>query len=220
MKKTLIALMALAGIACGASTIDAQWVTAPATAGDFYAGAWTFTFTLDETYTIADSGYILGAWWSPSPNSSGVGSNAIYLTETEGVLTLNVGRGGLNNTDLDKTTKFTQFNDGNASDYVVRSEAIERGVTYTLPATLTKADSDKSGMLTISDNIGGTWTAETGDTAWYKNNMSGANSGASQSMAYGVNSGVAVVTPSIPEPATATLSLLALAGLCARRRRA
>ena len=217
MKKTLIALMALAGVACGASTIDAQWVTAPATAGDFYAGAWTFTFTLDETYTIADSGYILGAWWSPKPSQDNVGSNAIYLTETEGVLTLKVGRGSLNNTDLDKTTTFTQFNDG-SSDYVVRSEAIERGVTYTLTATLTKKDSDKVGMLTISDNIGGTWTAETGDTAWYKNNMSGAGgNGANQSMDYGVNSGVAVV---IPEPATATLSLLALAGLCARRRRA
>ena len=31
--------------------------------------------------------------------------------------------------------------------------------------------------------------------------------------------GISTVTPSIPEPATATLSLLALAGLAARRRR-
>ena len=220
MKKTLIALMALAGIACGATTIDAKWDVAPTTAGDFYAGAWTFTFTLDEAYTIENSGAVLGAWWAPGAYSGdhGVGSNAIYLTKgTNGALTLTVGRGKLNDVDFDKDTTFSLYNDTTASDYVVRS-GIQKGVTYTLTATLTEVtgqNNAKSGMLTITDNQGGTWTAETGDTAWYKNNMAGGGSDAiNVTMAYGVNAGVLV-----PEPTTATLSLLALAGLAARRRR-
>ena len=221
MKKTIIALIAISCVVGSANaeqyTLATEWVTAPTTAGDFYAGAWTFTFTLDESYTIANSGSVLGAWWAPGAyGSNGVGSNAIYLTENNGVLTLSVGRGALNNTKLDNTTTFTLYNDG-ANDYVTRVGAIQKGVTYTLTASLTTADSGKTGLLEISDNLSGSWITETGTGTNYKNNMAGAGgNGQNVTMSYGAN--VGVVAP-IPEPTTATLSLLALAGLAARRRR-
>ena len=54
MKKTLIALMTLAGIACGATTIDAEFTTAPSTEGDKSgSGEGTPTPTPDATGTNA-----------------------------------------------------------------------------------------------------------------------------------------------------------------------
>ena len=64
-----------------------------------------------------------------------------------------------------------------------------------------------------------TWEGqtETLETLTYAGNMVCGN--ASQFMNYAQNNGVEVPAPTVPEPTTATLSLLALAGLAARRRR-
>ena len=207
--------MVLAGVACGATTIDAVWTSAPTTAGDFYSSSWTFTFTLDESFTIENSGYVLGAWWAHAADDYGYTSNtvsegAIYLTQTDGGLTLNVGRGQVSSTTLNVDTTFKPFNDGSAVDYVYRT-GIEKGVTYTITATL--KEEGKTGMLTLSDNLNGTWASETGTGATFKGNL--AQGGANSTMQSTVNAGITVV----PEPTTATLSLLALCGLAARRRR-
>ena len=207
--------MALASVALGASTIDATWNTAPTTKGNFYSDSWTFTFTLDESYTIENSGYVLGAWWAHAVDGYGnttstVSEGAIFLTQANGILTLNVGRGSLSSTNLNQETTFTLFNDNTAIDYVYRT-GIEKGVTYTITATLTV--DNKTGYLTLSDNLNGTWKSETGNGAQYKSNVS--HGGLNSTMYSAVNAG----TPAVPEPTTATLSLLALCGLAARRRR-
>ena len=64
MKKTLIALMALAGVACGATTIDAEFTSMPnSTDNDYFISSYTFVFTLDDSYTIDNSGEVLAFIW-------------------------------------------------------------------------------------------------------------------------------------------------------------
>ena len=101
MKKTLIALMALAGVAAAATeevkTIDAAWDTAPVVAGNCWSADYTLTFTLDALYTLEESGSVLGFYRGSAVNDSH-GYNAIVLGGTNDALTLTVGRGRANNT--------------------------------------------------------------------------------------------------------------------------
>ena len=210
MKKTLIALMTLAGIACGATTIDAEFTTAPSTEGDFWSDDYVLTFTLAEEYEITTSGAIIGAYWGTQQNSynqdPGLSANAIYLTAaSNGALTLNVGDGKLSSVlgstgTLDNTISFTQ---GRGTTF--SGVTITKGVTYTL--TVTGATGSMVPTLT--------WNGGSATAAAYNGNMNGNVT----TMYYGVNPGIAITTPTVPEPTTATLSFLALAGLAARRRR-
>ena len=209
MKKTLIALMALAGVACGATTIDAQFITAPSTGGDFWSADYELTFTLATEYEIAPSGAVIAAYWGSQQNAAnqdpGLSANAIYLTESNGALTLNVGDGKLssvlgNTGTLDNTITFS-----NGRGTTFTGVTIEKGVTYTL--TVDGATGAMTPTLT--------WKGGSATATAYNGNM---NCYASP-MNYGVNPGITIAAPSVPEPTTATLSLLALAGLAARRRR-
>ena len=195
MKKTIIALLALAGMASAATTITSEWITAPSTAANFYSGNYSFQFTLDDTFTLADSGSVLAAYWG-TDSSDAYGSNAIVLGGTDGALTLTVGRGALSSTTLNATTTMT------FKDKVTFTTAIETGVTYTVSVT--------GGNQAMTPTL--TWDGGTETLNSYAGNMNGH----SATMNYAKNDGIAVV---VPEPATATLSLLALAGLAARRRR-
>ena len=210
MKKTLIALMALAGIACGAETltgITAQFTTPPTTADDYWVNDYVFEFTLTEDYTLSDFGSVLAVYWGDQATNSTAGEGyscgAIYLTESNGVLTLNIGDGitneNLSNVDITSTTTFT-----NQRGTTFSTVEIQTGVTYTL--SVTGANQDMTPTLT--------WEGESVTAAVFNGNMNGGNSG-NATTNYKVNVG----TVTIPEPATATLSLLALAGLAARRRR-
>ena len=105
MKKTQIALMALAGVAManeGAitldkNTIDATFTTAPTVAGNCWAGDYTFEFTLTEDYTHAASGSVLGFYRGSAINDT-YGYNAFVLGGTDEALTLTIVRGRAENT--------------------------------------------------------------------------------------------------------------------------
>ncbi len=212
MKKTIIALMALAGIAAAESvtvnTIDAVFTKAPEVAGNCWSGDYEFTFTLDDAYTMENSGTVLAFYRGSAVNDT-YGYNAIVLGGSEDALTLTVGRGRANATvdnatGINADTTFTFA--GAADDKVTFTTTIQKGVTYTL--TVTGGDQSMTPTLTWADG------SET--LASYKGNMNG-----NAALTSVVNPGVSytVELPAVPEPTTATLSLLALAGLAARRRR-
>ena len=212
MKKTIIALMALAGIAAAESvtvnTIDAEFTTAPVVAGNCWSGDYVFTFTLDDAYTMENSGTVLAFYRGNSVNDT-YGYNAIVLGGTEDALTLTVGRGRAYDTEsgataIDADTTFTFA--GAADDKVTFTTTIQKGVQY----TLTVKGGDQAMTPTLK------WADGSEVLAAYKGNMNG-----NATLTYAVNPGVSytVELPAVPEPTTATLSLLALAGLAARRRR-
>ena len=203
MKKTIIALMAMAGVAMGAE----YDITA---GGNLYAGAFTLSFTLEENFAVSGDYDILAAYYQVNGNSYNV--NAFQLN-SNGSLTLNRG-GALSSTTLTndvttgtqdsslfKTTEGTAYTLG-AGDYVIEylggtngSAAAELYLNDVLVASFTGGNHNMNG----SQGGGLALKLQTNDS-------------------YSVIQGKPV-TPSIPEPTTATLSLLALAGLAARRRR-
>lgn len=210
MKKTLIALIACAGMAVAAEETEtitgltAKFETAPAVAGNCWSGDYTFTFTLTEAYTMDDFGTVLGFYRGSAVNDT-YGYNAIVLGGTDEALTLTVGRGRAydtvdNATGIDADTTFTFA--GGANDKRTFTTTIQTGVTYTLTVT--------GGNQAMTPTL--TWDGGTETLASYEGNMNG--NAALTSVA---NPGTMTVT--VPEPATATLSLLALAGLAVRRRR-
>ena len=225
MKKTLIALMALAGVAMGAVVedhlaIEAEYTTAPVFGGDCWSKDYVLTFTLAADYTLEHGGNIVAGYWGSDQgtNSTAGGGyvvNAVYLSGTNEALTLNVGN-GITNVDLRgagvEITNAVTFNNQRGTTFA--DVLIERGVTYTVSVTGSDWAGGAGGMTpTLS------WTNASGEiesvtAAKYNGNTNGGGK-----MAVGDVFGYKVNTEYIPEPATATLSLLALAGLAARRRR-
>ena len=210
MKKTLIALIACAGMAVAAEETEtitgltAEFTTPPVVAGNCWSGDYTFTFTLTEAYTMDDFGTVLGFYRGSAVNDT-YGYNAIVLGGTDAALTLTVGRGRAydtvdNATGIDADTTFTFASA--ADDKVTFTTEILKGVTYTLTVT----GGDQAMTPTLS------WDGGTETLSSYKGNMNG-----NAALTSVVNPGTMTVT--VPEPATATLSLLALAGLAVRRRR-
>ena len=203
MKKTLIALMALAGVAAAATeqvnTIDSAWGTAPSTGGNFWGADYSVVFTLNALYNLAESGTIIGYYCGTAVNDSH-GYNAITLGGSDDALTLTVGRGRVMDTSNLNTATM------NYQDSVTFTTTIQKGVTYTLSVT----GGDQAMTPTL------TWDGGSETLASYKGNMNGNTA----NMAYALNPGtITIEVPNVPEPTTATLSLLALAGLAARRRR-
>ena len=204
MKKTLIALMALAGVAMADEhlAIIAEFTQAPVVAGNCWSGDYVLTFTLAEDYTLQHGGSVVGFYRGSAVNDTH-GYNAITLGGTNDALTLTVGRGRVQNT-LNNATGIGANTTVSYQDKVTFETTIAKGVEYTL--SVAGATGAMTPTLSWVDADGATQTLTAGS---YNGNMNGHNA----------NMVSAVNTELIPEPATATLSLLALAGLAARRRR-
>ena len=141
------------------------------------------------------------------------GYNAITIGGSDDSLTLTIGRGKAVDTTSDATgiDADTTFN---YQGFKTFSTTIQKGVTYTLTATMTQVANGATyddGSPKYDGMVSGvlTWDGGTSSVEAYKSNMNGGGA-----LVVAVNPGVTV-----PEPTTATLSLLALAGLAARRRR-
>ena len=198
--------MAMAGVAMGAE----YDITA---GGDLYAGAFTLSFTLEENFAVSGDYDILSAYYQVN-NGNGYTVNAFQLN-ANGSLTLNRGKslsltdGAITNesalttqdSSIFKATDGTNYTLG-AGDYVIEYLG---GTNGSAAADLYLND------VKVASFTGG------------NHNMNGAQN-ASSALKLQTNDSYSViqgkpVTPAIPEPTTATLSLLALAGLAARRRR-
>ena len=207
MKKTLIALMALASVASAGlvedhAAITAAFTTAPSTAGNFWSADYVLTFTLAQDYTLQHGGSVVAFYRGTATNDSH-GYNAITLGGTNEALTLTVGRGRVQNT-LNNATGIGANTTVSYQDSVTFETTIAKGVEYTL--SVTGGDQSMTPTLSWVDAEG---MAQSLTAGAYNGNMNGNNA----------NMVSVVNTVLIPEPATATLSLLALAGLAARRRR-
>ena len=200
MKKTLIALLALASVA-SALTITEDTTMAPG--GNYYAGSFDFTFEVLDIPSETD--YILGYYASASA-SGGYSGNVFTLTNTNGALTLSLDRvHSISVSDGEITGTGTVTNS---------SVFTADGAAYQLTMGTYKVDylGGTNGAAAADLYLDGVKVASfTGGN----HNMNGGGDGTATLNVVAKN-GFQV----IPEPATATLSLLALAGLCARRRRA
>ena len=221
MKKTLITLMALAGIAAAETLTfeverDQNAVTFEfneATAQEVL----TLTYT-DWTYSGSGSNSV-GSWQSPANEAyqNSFSPDAQLRGNTTDSWTMNFTV--TNNTEEEIT--LTQFT---FDAYAINGNGTDK--TATVPVTLTLA-----GITTnITLDFAGRTTTGTLDLAGNNAITIGANETVSLALTMtagngyntysGITAGSVTYGNLIPEPATATLSLLALAGLCARRRRA
>ncbi len=209
MKATHIALaLALAAPAAMAETVSYAGIPY---GSNFYASDYTLTFTLNsDAFSSGDGTYIMLAYWGSLP-SNGYGSNAYAFTVSGSSITLSVGVGSLTSTtDLSSAT-LTYNSDNNRSATLTSTSTSEaydfsqdaEGTVYTLSVT------GASGSQTVSLSVDGEVVA----SASYNGNMNGTSNPINA--AYD-NSVITLV----PEPATATLGLLALGALALRRRRA
>ncbi len=211
MKKTLIALAALAM----ASVANADITSGPTYGGNFWISDFDFTFQLTDTQ-VADmqqnsTVYTLAAYWGSDP-SDGAGANIFTLSYTSDGITLTAGRGALNESASDTTTATWKAWSTlqNSTNVVVVYSGLQAGVTYTVDTTGANGNNGQNVSLLLGDT-----TLATGKT--YNGNMNG-NDSTPQSY-FNTAFTPATTGENAPEPATATLSLLALAGLAARRRR-
>ncbi len=254
MKKTLIALMALSGLAGAAElttlvTMDeliaaagtntaTQVKNMSVTTYEFGNGTYIGSITMDALNTaLADSSqYITIAAWIKPTDTNGVESIFGYGAQSNGFKFCTNGSG------LQYTAKG-----------VADKETVGAGIvadTWTLVGISFKAGTDAAnGAKYIagtannnfySRNLGGFNTPAEGEQTFaigsgnsgdarevFNGQIAGLTIFTSGSVIDGVNDITAImgtaapeyVAPSIPEPTTATLSLLALAGLAARRRR-
>ena len=218
MKKSIITLIALAGVAGAAGTGEFS----VSTAGNFYAGNYGFDFTIgaeDVTYNdgiivTLNGGTVLALYGTYSGTE--YYTNAFVFGVADGAITLSVGRGSLyglpnSNSSILPTTGYTFGSDSSAPDSGVFKNG-DTPLTLSVGTTYHINNVVIDGMQNVSIfQVGG--SSEALATVVYKGNMSGGNT--STVMSVWGNTVYNVV----PEPATATLSLLALCGLAARRRR-
>jgi len=222
MKKTIIALLALAGVAAADTyELDMKDVT--------FGSADTLTKS-NEAMNWAD-GAVYETWYMEFKLSD--------VTATEYKATITAGPGGSNSSGLSVSAKAGSITLGTGSSNVISSAG---SLTFTTTDTLTFAYYDGTAYLgnmttkkyiSASTDLPSTTTMTSGTSrAWANGNPTGTTQIGATSIAsldnldipagYTLDMGTLMTTgvaPSVPEPTTATLSLLALAGLAARRRR-
>ena len=229
MKKTLIALLALAGMV-SAATVSAvngvysfgasDWTAT--TTGDTYS-----TLTFDTTINLEKNDWILSftadvnpskptnPWGTalitsgnaPYPSGTHDGGFQFYITKAGDVNIKGANLGNSNGTSMDVTLTaapetatsytFTISKVGTTTTYEVSGGDLEN----THVRTIEGYDWADKTLNTLCTSVGGVYGTTNNDQL---NNKWSLPAGSFRV---------------IPEPATATLSLLALASLCARRRR-
>ncbi len=216
MKKTLITLAALAAAFTSTVSADTEWTSLGSISAtnknyqsesmDVYAvGNHTFTFTIPSDALTANNSTILAYI-----NGGGIGGSnnkqiTYMLTATEGednttVYTLTMGR---SNNTLD------------AASILWSSRAVSESLTSGTTYTVTTTGGDTSSAQVTAN--GGFLNTRTFDSQiLFANDVTTLSSGFNSTFAVKTSEGG---SGNIPEPTTATLSLLALAGLAARRRR-
>ena len=240
MKKTLIALMAASSMAMAVTLEDAAITKAGNTGFDTLGNNFTVALTLDvtELRTLLEHGQTT-AWgtdivkYNCNGTATGVTVNGSSIHQTniintsglyarwgDGAAWNNVQwQGNKNLSDLNGDAAGTGWDDV-ASAGLVYSFSAGSGtaVAFTLIghdgsaivdsyvfAEDLKSSRAGAAALTFGDSVTG---------SYYFEGYMGGNADAMKALANSV-----ATTASIPEPTTATLSLLALAGLAARRRR-
>lgn len=204
MKKSLIALLALASVASatnyyGGATENpfAQYATAYTLGQDY-----TLTFTLGSSLTQNDSGTILildnTNWGVYSQQGQYVG--------------MDEGANGVEGS-FDSYTTRTAFNTTEKREgWFINYGSVKaiNGITIKIEGIAAKNSDAASTVMTFSKSGKDDVTMTINNLVDFK----GINIGQKMSA-----SNISFTTPSVPEPTTGTLSLLALAGLCARRRK-
>ena len=220
MKKTLITLLALAGVAAAdtATTPDElTWnsltITTPANgvlsssnsaidwseATGNLTNSWELSLTLDPSRL--SNQYLFGT----VKGSSGADGYTLQITD-----------GGAIRLNKNKSNEVLTVGSYTADDSAV-------AITLQFVKFVDSEDEFESGLftLTVGDAVG-TYTVDTIDNTIFtkgSNNNVWTNGGAEKLSGISLKYAGAVALPAVPEPTTATLSLLALAGLAARRRR-
>ncbi len=197
MKKTIIALMALAGVAAATPAED---VTNAILGSGYQAGdAFTLTFTIDST---SFNGYItapvitLASGWNIN---SQAGTYLGFSDTTDSV-------------DGSLTTSEATYSSSNKNEVQGTISVGDKGWFYKVDGlnTLTFTITESTLSMTKGTTDVATLDIDGGLTA--SNITIGSNITGISGLSF-------TTTPAVPEPTTATLSLLALAGLAARRRR-
>ncbi len=232
MKKTLITLAALAASVASAATYTDTYAAADfSTDASNNDGSWkvlnltnaldnTCDWTLTAVITIGTDSY--NGWGTPAlATGANVFSNSglqVYFSnaEVDGVMEHPLKTGWFGGEHSDDTLRGTHDGDVLTLTYSFNKEAGQLHIDYTLQRGGYTYQDDGSSWYTNTDsgnmnNLSITQLSTTIGTAalegWTLNSLTVARTVADP------------VTPAVPEPTTATLSLLALAGLAARRRR-
>ncbi len=238
MKKTIIALLSLTAIAIADEATDVLYTsTSNGTAASNYE-AKGFAFNLSGTaltttstpssYDFSDSVTLSSISLTVRDvenNDSEDKDGRHIIVITDSALTIQGWSSNESDTATDAKEYSFTWNFANVTldtDTTYYAIAYDANASLTLGTTLSQADERiEFGTNGVSDygvgglSLDGASTGKTGLMFLNANNNYALNTGQTR---YAPN--VTIVTKMIPEPTTATLSLLALAGLAARRRRA
>jgi hypothetical protein len=183
--------------------------------GDFYAGAFNFKFeisldTLSSLTSLPSTGLIVSAYYASTSLSVGYAVDALVITKTGNSYNLSMKRADsistipiTNTTTLGNVRNTSVFNaQGTSTAYTLKT-----GV-YTL-SYLGGPNNSAAANLYLGDTLVASFTGG-------QFNLNGGGSSGTNPLTFHSNSTFDVHT--IPEPATASLSLLTLVGLAMRRR--
>lgn len=244
MKKTLIALMATSGMAMAVTLDDATFSQAGNTGYNTQSGNFTVALTLDvaELRTLLEKNQTITSWGTDiicyACNGSQTGVTVNGGSQNNKINTSSlyarwgtdiawnpnggtdvVWNGSTNLSDLNGNAAGTGWDDvafaglvysfGSTSGTTVSFTLIGKDGNTIVDSIVTAGGLKSSGAgaaaLTFDDSV---------VSSYYFNEYKGASTDDMKNLAQ-----LAATTAPIPEPTTATLSLLALAGLAARRRR-